>query len=78
MLTTTISPIWTPGPGARRSAARLPLVCAAALASVALLMTAPAQAQIETPLPPVVDVKVSPTHVGGLYGVHVEGGWLLR
>lgn len=25
-----------------------------------------------------VPANVSPTHVAGLYGIHVDGGWLLR
>lgn len=90
MLTTTIQPNCTHGPGERRSAARLALVCAAALASVTLLTTGPAQARIETPLdtggqaePNTASATASParvtrTRVAGLYGVKVDGGWLLR
>ena len=81
------------GPG--RCAARLALAGTIALASVALLVTGPAQARIETPpdtggraVPDTasgtapgaaaVPAKVSPTRVAGLYGIHVDGGWLLR
>ena len=66
---------------------------AAALASVTFLATGPAQARIETPLDTggraganvdsgmsdvVASGKVTPTRVTGLYGVKVDGGWLLR
>ncbi len=93
MFTTTIQQDYTQGPGARRGAARLALVCAAALASVTLLTVGPAHARIETPLdtggravpnadPGMSDVvaagEVTRTRVTGLYGVKVDGGWLLR
>lgn len=93
MLSTTIQPSCAQVPGARRGAARLALVCAASLASVALLTTGPAQARIETPLDTggravtnadsgmsdvVAHGRVTPTRLTGLYGVKVGGGWLLR
>jgi hypothetical protein len=77
--------------GGRRRTADLALACTAALASVALLTTGPAQARTESPLDTggravlgtfqaaaVGPVAVSVAHVAGLYGVHVDGGWLLR
>jgi hypothetical protein len=57
------------------------LACTAALASVTLLTAGPAQARVETPQDTpghAAPVDAGPTRVAGLYGIHVEGGWLLR
>jgi hypothetical protein len=90
MSTTTVQPIWTHGSGARRGAMRLWLVCAAVLALVALLATGPAMARIETSTDTgshaapsdasavAAPARVTRTRVAGLYGVKVQGGWLLR
>jgi hypothetical protein len=74
-----------PRQGARRNALRLAAPCAVVLASLPMLMAGPAQARIERPqgagshaAPHFAPSDVSPTRVTGLYGVHVEGGWLLR
>lgn len=94
MLTTTLQQICTRGEQGK-GAVRLALACTVAPALVALLVTGPAQARIETPLDSgdqavsvtaagtvlaatAVPAKVSPTRVAGLYGIHVDGGWLLR
>jgi hypothetical protein len=94
MLTNTVQQIGTQG-GPGRCAIRLALASTVALGSVALLMTGPAQAQVETPpdtggraapdtasgtflVAAAVPAKVSPTRVAGLWGIHVDGGWLLR
>ncbi|HET6560405.1 MAG TPA: hypothetical protein VFG72_00880 [Marmoricola sp.] len=71
----------TAGRGQRGSVSRLALVCTVTVASVAVLTAGPAHARVETPQDTggrAVQADVSPTRVAGLYGVHVNGGWLLR
>ena len=86
--------IMRPGSTGRRapqtSRTRLTVSGAAALASVALLTAGPAQARIETPQDTgdqaepnaasaaAFPARVTRTRVVGLYGVKVDGGWLLR
>ena len=82
MFTNTKQPSRPRISGAPRVAWRLAITCAAAMA-LAVPMTGPAQARLETPQDaPRASVakaqKVVPTRVAGLYGVKVDGGWLLR
>jgi hypothetical protein len=61
---------------------RLALTCTATVA-LAVPTTGPAQARVETPqdtpsASAAAAKKVVPTRVAGLYGVKVDGGWLLR
>jgi hypothetical protein len=82
MITTTEQPSRPPIPGAPRAAWRLALTCTAAMA-LGVPMTGSAQARPETPQDTASESvstakKVVPTRVGGLYGVKVNGGWLLR
>lgn len=81
MFTTTEQPSRPPIPGAPRAVWRLAVTCAAM--ALAVSMTGPAQARVET-APDTASQsvatakKVVPTRVAGLYGVKVKGGWLLR
>lgn len=82
MFTTAEQPSRPPIPGAPRAVWRLVVTCAAATV-LALPMTGPAQARVETPedtpgAAVAKATKVVPTRVAGLYGVKVDGGWMLR
>lgn len=74
----------------RAAAARRALVGTAAGACVALLTAGPASARMEAPqdtgdqaahaemAAAAFPTRVTRTRVAGLYGVKVDGGWLLR